>query len=131
MTRVLDEELDEMLAAREASKATRGSIWDPRNQEWYRREHALYERHGRAMVQELIERRRAEKKTEERGHMTDELEQLRRDNAALKAFANNARSLVSMYESQTGCSAAVFARELRYALDTLDRSTPTTRPNDT
>ena len=60
MTRVTDEELDEMVSAREASLATRGSIWDPTNQEWYRRENALYERHGRAMVRELIERRAAE-----------------------------------------------------------------------
>jgi hypothetical protein len=55
--RITDEELDEMVSAREASKAVRGSIWDPKNQEWYRRENALYERHGRALVEEVVERR--------------------------------------------------------------------------
>lgn len=56
--------------------------------------------------------------------MKDEIERLRKENAALRAFANNARSLVGMYESQTGCSAAIFARELKWALDSLDRAVP-------
>lgn len=41
MTRVTDGDIDEMVSAREASKAVRGSIWAPENQERYRREDAL------------------------------------------------------------------------------------------
>jgi len=52
-----DADLDAMVSARGASLATRGSIWDQVNQEWYRRENALYERHGRGMVAEIIRSR--------------------------------------------------------------------------